>query len=193
MSAEAGPERASCAWIPQVCLCVNLRMASRVVTQLYDDVFAPTGLRSTHSPILLALALGGSSPLTRLAEMLAMDRTTLTRNLLAVGSQGLGQGDGGGRPQDAGRGLDGSRSGCSGRRAALLERGHERVTEALGDTFSSQLVGELKQTVDRLRENRVIFFRQIRVYALTRYGARPAVGRPDGRTAVATWPRQATM
>jgi DNA-binding MarR family transcriptional regulator len=152
MSAEAGAERASYAWIPQVCLCVNLRMASRVVTQLYDDVFAPTGLRSTQFPILLALALSGSSPLTRLAEMLAMDRTTLTRNLRPLEARGWVRAMVGDDHRtrvvaltEAGRAvLDDA--------LPYWERGHERVTEALGETFSSQLVAELKQTVDRLRE-----------------------------------------
>ena len=132
MSVEAGPERTSYAWIPQVCLCVNLRMASRVVTQLYDDIFAPTGLRSTQFPILLALALGGSSPLTRLAEMLAMDRTTLTRNLRPLEARGWVKAMAGDDRRtrmvaltEAGRAvLDDA--------LPYWERGHERVTEALG-------------------------------------------------------------
>jgi len=63
------------------CTCANLRKATRVVTQAYDAALRPSGLKSTQFSLLAALAKLGDTPLTRLADALVMDRTTLTRNL----------------------------------------------------------------------------------------------------------------
>ncbi len=75
--------------IEETCASLNVRKAARVVTQLYDKVLQPTGLRSTQFNLLVAVALAGEAPVTRLAEVLVMDRTTLTRNLKPLISQGL--------------------------------------------------------------------------------------------------------
>jgi DNA-binding MarR family transcriptional regulator len=63
------------------CTCASLRKATRLVTQAYDEALAPTGLRATQFTVLVTLSKTGELPLTRLAEALVMDRTTLTRNL----------------------------------------------------------------------------------------------------------------
>jgi DNA-binding MarR family transcriptional regulator len=63
------------------CACFNLRRAARAITQLYDRTLAPTGLRATQVTLLVALTRAGAIPFTRLAGVLGMDRTTLTRNL----------------------------------------------------------------------------------------------------------------
>ena len=51
------------------------------MTQVFDAALRPTGLRATQFSLLATLAKGGDAPLTRLAQTLVMDRTTLTRNL----------------------------------------------------------------------------------------------------------------
>ncbi len=63
------------------CACLNFRMAARALTQMYDAHLAPSGIKSTQFSILSAIGLKGPLPLSRLAELLVMDRTTLTRNL----------------------------------------------------------------------------------------------------------------
>jgi DNA-binding MarR family transcriptional regulator len=65
----------------QACACLGFRKASRSVTQLYDQFLAPSGLRSTQLVVLLGAYVLGSSSLRKLADELAMDRSTLTRNL----------------------------------------------------------------------------------------------------------------
>ena len=62
------------------CICFNLRWVTRLVTQHYDHALADSGLRVTQLPILARLAAGPTS-MAGLAEWLAMDRTTLVRNL----------------------------------------------------------------------------------------------------------------
>jgi DNA-binding MarR family transcriptional regulator len=63
------------------CVCSTLRMVSRAVTQLYDDMLRPSGLRVTQFSILGAIARLGEANLRQLEHMLAIDQTTLTRSL----------------------------------------------------------------------------------------------------------------
>src|SRR5215813_7592579 len=73
----------------RTCACFNFRKASRSVTQLFDQVLAPSGLRSTQLVILITSQLLGPSSIARLARELVMDRSTLTRNLKPLLSTGL--------------------------------------------------------------------------------------------------------
>lgn len=50
---------------------------------------APSGVKATQFTMLGAVALMGPASVTRLAEHLALDRTTLTRNLKVLSQQGL--------------------------------------------------------------------------------------------------------
>ncbi len=63
------------------CVGFNTRRATRLITQYYDKILAPTGLRSTQYSLLSGLSMMGESSMQDLAFILAMDRTTLTRNL----------------------------------------------------------------------------------------------------------------
>ncbi|WP_424101859.1 MarR family winged helix-turn-helix transcriptional regulator [Moorena producens] len=74
---------------PDQCTCFNLRKATRVVTQIFDDKLRPSGLRATQFSILAVMAGAKSSTINKLAQTLAMDRTTLTRNLKPLEKQGL--------------------------------------------------------------------------------------------------------
>jgi DNA-binding MarR family transcriptional regulator len=75
--------------VRQECLCTKLRMASRAITQRYDDAIADSGIRSTQFTVLIALAQAPLMPLSKLADVLVMDRTTLTRNLMPLVREGL--------------------------------------------------------------------------------------------------------
>ena len=72
---------AKCDLMLTTCSCLNLRKASRVVTQIYDKSLQPSGLRSTQLPVLVTLATDGPTTITHLAEELLMDRTSLARLL----------------------------------------------------------------------------------------------------------------
>jgi DNA-binding MarR family transcriptional regulator len=65
----------------QRCVCANLRMATRLVTQRYDDALRPVGLRIMQFTLLARLHAAGTLTMTELAEAASLDRTTLTRNL----------------------------------------------------------------------------------------------------------------
>jgi DNA-binding MarR family transcriptional regulator len=63
------------------CACLNLRQAARAVTQHYDEILEPSGLRITQFSLLSVIRLLGTASIGQLAEVAVMDRTTLARNL----------------------------------------------------------------------------------------------------------------
>jgi DNA-binding MarR family transcriptional regulator len=63
------------------CFCLASRQAARKITRLYDGVMQKSGMRSTQFTILSQLMLRGELPIGKLASLLGMERTTLTRNL----------------------------------------------------------------------------------------------------------------
>jgi DNA-binding MarR family transcriptional regulator len=71
------------------CNCLAIRQAARHVTQFYDQLFAPTGLRATQFAILGRLRHVGPMSINALAAELVMDRTTLGRNILPLQRDGL--------------------------------------------------------------------------------------------------------
>ena len=82
MSISAGPSFLDCN-------CLAIRQAARHVTQFYDQLFAPTGLRATQFAILSRLHRDGPMTINALAAALVMDRTTLGRNILPLQRDGL--------------------------------------------------------------------------------------------------------
>src|SRR5262252_2542605 len=114
---------------------MNLRQASRVVTAFFDAALRPSGLRATQLNILMAIEVGAPPTVTGLAEVLAMDRTTMTRNLQLLRRRGL--------LEDRAVALT-----AKGRRAAAFamprwELAQAAVVDALGQERWSSLLGEL--------------------------------------------------
>lgn len=70
------------------CMCASVRRAGRALTNLYDGILAPSGLRVTQFSLLAHLARTDEATVTHLAEVRAMDRTTLTRNLALLERDG---------------------------------------------------------------------------------------------------------
>ncbi len=71
------------------CTCSALRRATRAVTAHYEAHFRGSGLRGTQFTILSSLAQAGPLPMTRLADLLGVERTTLTRNLTVLARHGM--------------------------------------------------------------------------------------------------------
>jgi DNA-binding MarR family transcriptional regulator len=63
------------------CFCLASRQAARKITRLYDGFMQKSGMRSTQFTILSQLMLRGELSIGKLASLLGMERTTLTRNL----------------------------------------------------------------------------------------------------------------
>ena len=70
------------------CTAAQLRRATRIVSRLFDDTMAPSGLEGTQLTVLVTLSLAGEMSMRKLAERMAVDRTTLTRNLMPLERNG---------------------------------------------------------------------------------------------------------
>jgi len=64
-------------------------MATRSVDRLYDRAFSVAELRVTTYSILSRLAADGPLSISQLAERMAMDRTTCTREVTPMAASGL--------------------------------------------------------------------------------------------------------
>ncbi|MGC1305154.1 MAG: MarR family winged helix-turn-helix transcriptional regulator [Caulobacteraceae bacterium] len=63
------------------CASTTLRKASRAVSRIYDAALAPAGMTVAQLSILRAIQRAEHQPLSRLAESMVMDRTSLYRAL----------------------------------------------------------------------------------------------------------------
>jgi len=70
------------------CACANLRRTARLVTQLYEDAIRPAGVTGPQFTLLQALKQAPGITQKRLAEVLGMDSTTLTRSLAHLHKHG---------------------------------------------------------------------------------------------------------
>src|SRR5260370_7169383 len=68
---------------------MNFRQVWRSVTARFDDQLRPAGLRATQLTLLMAIETTAATTVTGLAEILAMDRTPMTRNLQLLRDRGL--------------------------------------------------------------------------------------------------------
>lgn len=70
---------------PSLCVCTTLRRATRALTRAYDEAMSPHGLTIQQFAILRHIRdyarANGPIPLSRLAQRLVMDRTSLYRAL----------------------------------------------------------------------------------------------------------------
>jgi len=73
----------------KACVCHNLRKTSRVMTQFYDKLLAPSGINITQLALLRTISVGNSSTISEISREMYMDRTTLTRSLELLEKQGF--------------------------------------------------------------------------------------------------------
>jgi DNA-binding MarR family transcriptional regulator len=133
--------------VARACACANLRKAARAVTQVFDEALAPSGLRATQFTLLVTNRLTGESTINELAQRMAMDRTTLSRNLKPLVRSGL---------LEIQSGEDGRtrlvRLTPAGKQ--VLEEAHplwqgaqQEIVSALGEERHEALLGDVAQTV----------------------------------------------
>jgi DNA-binding MarR family transcriptional regulator len=91
-SAAAGSDSANAprgASPSPACVCGRLRRATRALTQRYDDLMGPSGLRVTQFSLLRTIASSGTCRLSDLAETTLLDRTALSRTLDPLAERGF--------------------------------------------------------------------------------------------------------
>lgn len=74
---------------PSPCLCLNIRRASRAVTELYEKVLEPSGIKIAQYSLLRHLEQVEPATISELAKIMRIDRTTLNRNMKPLSEAGL--------------------------------------------------------------------------------------------------------
>src|SRR5262249_2942551 len=74
--------------VPRPCACTTVRRASRVLARAFDAALEPAGLNVTQLAVLRAIQRHPEEPLTRVAEDLCMDRTSLYRAVTTMQREG---------------------------------------------------------------------------------------------------------
>lgn len=139
-----------CRKVLRVCGSFNLRKASRSVSQLYDDILLPTGLRSTQVAILATLAVEQEFSVTRLARELVLSPSTLSRNLRPLERDGLVD------THNAGRRGKSVRLTADGKRALLhavpyWQKAQDKFIALVGAADWKELTERLAKTVTATR------------------------------------------
>jgi DNA-binding MarR family transcriptional regulator len=75
--------------VRDTCLCLHLQRAARVVARRFDDALRPLELTQGQFSLLMSLNRPEPPGIGGVAELLAMDRTTLTANLKPLERRGL--------------------------------------------------------------------------------------------------------
>jgi DNA-binding MarR family transcriptional regulator len=135
---------------PLDCTCFRIRGAARRVTQIYSKHLAPTGLKISQFSLLGFVSAEGPVSIGRLSDLLATDRTTLTRNLRPLLKLGLiERAHSGDRRRhelvatQAGRALF--------RRALpLWAAAEQEVRDAMGAKLTADLHGAIDRSMEKL-------------------------------------------
>ncbi len=123
-------------------------MATRVVNRLYDQALAPAGITTTAYSILSRLDREGPQPIGVLAGRMALDRTTLSRELRPLVENGLltVSTD---KEDTRRRVVEPTRAGRAkfARAVPLWRQAQNDLAEAFGAERTSRLVDELRALV----------------------------------------------
>lgn len=75
--------------VRDTCLCLAVQRAARALARRFDAALAPLGLTNGQFSLLMALNRPAPPPMAPVAQLLAMDRTTLTAALKPLERRGL--------------------------------------------------------------------------------------------------------
>ena len=71
------------------CNCINIRRASQAITEVYDEILAPSDLKIGQFSLLKHINELGPISVSDLALIIRLDRTTLVRNLKPLEERGF--------------------------------------------------------------------------------------------------------
>jgi len=88
-AAAGGVSHATTLHVRDYCLCLATRQAARAISRRFEEAFRPLDLTSGQFSLLMSLNRPEPPTLGSVANLLAMDRTTLTANLKPLERRGL--------------------------------------------------------------------------------------------------------
>lgn len=104
--------------VRDACLCLHVQRAARALAKRFDDALRPTGLTNGQFSLLMSLNRPEPPGMAPVAQLLAMDRTTLTAALKPLEREGLVR-------------VDVDPADRRGRLLVLTEKGHAALARAL--------------------------------------------------------------
>nr|CAD6607543.1 MarR family transcriptional regulator [Rhizobium sp. TCK] len=75
--------------VRDTCLCLHVQRAARALARRFDKALKPLGLNNGQFSLMMALNRPQPAPMGPVAEVLAMDRTTLTAAVKVLERRGL--------------------------------------------------------------------------------------------------------
>ncbi|MBO0133887.1 MULTISPECIES: MarR family winged helix-turn-helix transcriptional regulator [Agrobacterium] len=76
-------------FVRDACLCLHAQRAARALARLFDNALKPVGINNGQFSLLMSLNRPEPPPMGPVANLLAMDRTTLTAALKPLERRGL--------------------------------------------------------------------------------------------------------
>lgn len=134
--------------IARECLGLRARQLSRLVSATYDDALAKVGLKASQFSLLNAVANSEAARPSELAKALAMDESTLSRNVDRMCARGWLRLEAGDDDRRSHRILITSQG------AALLKRAYSSWLKAQSEVtrqLGPEGVSALKSVIDKLR------------------------------------------
>lgn len=133
--------------VRDTCLCLHLQRAARVVARRFDDLFRPLGITQGQFSLLMSLNRPEPPVMGSVADLLAMDRTTLTANLKPLERRGLVR-------------IKVDEADRRSRRLALTADGRALLAEAtpIWKRHHAALERQLKRSADALRADLIALF-----------------------------------
>ncbi|PWG01807.1 MarR family transcriptional regulator [Sphingosinicella humi] len=132
-----------------LCACNKLRRSARIVSALYDEALAPSGLTVAQFSLLRMLQRAGPSSLSEFAEASGYDRTTLNRTLAPLEAKGLVESKPGKDRRSRIVAITGEATQAMRRAQPHWEEAQARIEAALGPDH-----GKLFEMLDRIEEMR---------------------------------------
>jgi DNA-binding MarR family transcriptional regulator len=126
------------------CLGFAVRRSARALAQYFDAALAPAGIKATQFALLNAVFLLDRPGIQTLAEALGMDRTTLTRNLRPLETQGLVVLRAGVDRRERHVALSERGETTLSAAQRLWEAAHGRLIDGLGPELAQRLLDELR-------------------------------------------------
>src|ERR1700691_4287473 len=89
MVTVANPTYETTLHVRDSCLCLHVQRAARALARRFDDALRPLGLTNGQFSLLMSLNRPEPPGMAAVADLLAMDRTTLTAALKPLKRRGL--------------------------------------------------------------------------------------------------------
>ncbi|MBP1842535.1 DNA-binding MarR family transcriptional regulator [Rhizobium petrolearium] len=138
--------------VRDTCLCLHVQRAARALARRFDNAMKPIGLTNGQFSMMMALNRPEPATMSQVANVLAMDRTTLTAALKVLERRGLIET--GTDPKDRrGKLLRLTNDGMTMLSAALpiWTRVHAEIDAELNKSFGDDEPNRLRKTLNGIR------------------------------------------